>query len=135
MPNSRPSAAVRRLLDGTLDSFEKLELALALHRAPARTLSVPELSKQLQLPRDIVERGVDELCRVGVVHVAGGLARLAIPADDPTALEELAALYDEDRLLVVRTLTDIAMNKIRGMAARTFADAFQLRRKKEDGDG
>jgi hypothetical protein len=53
------------------------------------------------------------------------------PRDIP-AMDEIATLYDEDRLLVVRTLTEIALDRLRGMAARAFADAFQLRKKKEN---
>jgi hypothetical protein len=133
---SRPTAAARRLLDGKLDSFEKLELSIALYRAPAHSLSLSELSTKLQLSIHIVDRGIDELARAGIVQAAGGLARLTIDAQDLPALDEIAAFYDEDRLLVVRTLTEIAMDRIRGMAARAFADAFQLRKKKEeDGDG
>lgn len=136
MPTSRPTAAARRLLNVTLDSFEKLEITIALQRAPAHTLSMPELSEQLQLSSQLVERGVDELARAGVVDVASGRARLTLPPQDVAALDEIATLYDEDRLLVIRTLTEIAMDKMRGMAARAFADAFKIRRKKEEnGDG
>lgn len=135
MSSTRPSAAVRQVLEAQLDSFEKLETALALHRAPAHTSSVPELAKEVQLSEDVVERTVDELRRGGLVHVAGGLVRLTLQPADAAAVSELAELYDEDRVLVVRTLSEIAVEKIRSMAARTFADAFQLRRKKRDSDG
>ena len=66
---------------------------------------------------------------------AGGLVRLTLPADDGKALGELTDLYEEDRITVVRMMSEVAMDKIRGMAARTFADAFTLKKKKEDGDG
>lgn len=135
MPASRPSAVVRRLLDAPLDGFEKLEIVLALHRAPASTSSTPELIRQLQLGRDEVERAVDELRRASTVEVAGGLVRLTVSAEEGAAIAELAQLYDDDRLLVVRTMSEIAMDRIRGMAARTFADAFTIKRKKGDGDG
>lgn len=116
----------------TLNSFEKLEIAIALHRAEAHTLSVAELSTKLRLSYQVVERGIDELVRDGVLHVASSDVRLTLDPRHLPAMDEIATLYDEDRLLVVRTLTEIAMNKIRGMAARAFADAFQLRSKKED---
>jgi DNA-binding IscR family transcriptional regulator len=115
-----------------LDSFEKLEITIALHRV-ATPMSVSELSTNLHLSSQIVERGLDELARAGAVHLADGTARLTLPAQDLPAMDEIVALYDEDRLLVVRTLTEISMDRIRGMAARAFADAFQLRRKNQGG--
>lgn len=129
------TADARRLLDVTLNSFEKLEIAIALHRAEAQTLSVSELGARLRLSSQIIERGIDDLAGAGVLHVVSEHARLILDPRDIPAMDEIAALYDEDRLLVVRTLTEISMDRIRGMAARAFADAFQLRRKKEDGDG
>lgn len=132
--SSRLSAAVRQVLEAQYDSFEKLEIGLALQRAPAQTSSVPELTRLVQLPEDVVDRTVDELCRAGTVHVAGGLVRLTLQPHAAAAAAELAELYDEDRVLVARTLSEISLEKIRGMAARTFADAFQLRKNKKKGD-
>lgn len=89
----------------------------------------------MALPLDIVSRAVDDLTLAGFVENAGGLTRLTASAEDLAAVKELVDLYDEDRILVVRALSQIAMDKIRGMAARTFADAFKLRKKREDDDG
>ncbi len=129
------SPAVRRLLESPLDSFEKLEIVVALHRTAARTSSNAELASAIALPLEIVSRAVDELVRAGFVENAGGLTRLTASPADRAAVGELVELYDEDRILVVRALSQIAMDKIRGMAARTFADAFKLRKKREDDDG
>jgi sulfur relay (sulfurtransferase) DsrF/TusC family protein len=135
VPTPRLTAAARRLLGVSLDSFEKLEISIALHRTAAHTLSVPELCTRLKLSSRVVDRGIDELTHAGVVRLADGAVRLTLDAQDVPAMDEIAALYDEDRLLVVRALTEIAMEKSRGMTARAFADAFQLRKKKEDDDG
>jgi hypothetical protein len=116
----------------TFNSFEKLEIAIALYRAETHALSVAELSAKLRLSSHSVERGIDELADAGVLHVASEIARLTLNPRDIPAMDEIATLYDEDRLLVVRTLTEIALDRLRGMAARAFADAFQLRKKKEN---
>jgi hypothetical protein len=127
----RLSPAALRLLDLRLNSFEKLEITIALHRTAAHTLSVPELSTKLQLSSQmIVEYEIDELARAGVVHSADGVARLTLDPKDIPAMDEIAAIYDEDRLLVVRTLTEISMNKIRGLATQ----AFGLPRNTEEDD-
>ncbi len=108
---------------------------MALFKAAAHTSSEGELSTAVALPLDIVARAVDELTRAGFVKNAGGLTRLTVSAADLAAVKDLVEMYDADRILVVRALSQIAMDKIRGMAARTFADAFKLRMKREDDDG
>jgi hypothetical protein len=117
-----------------LNSFEKLEIAVALFRSATHTLSLSELETKLSLSSQLVERGLDELARAGVVRLDNGFACLTLNPQEVPAMEEIAALYAEDPLLVVRTLTEIAMDKIRGMTARAFADAFRLRKKEEDND-
>lgn len=126
---------VRRLLEDSLDTFEKLEIAVALWRATAHTRSARELATDTRLPIDTIERALGELVAAKFVELAGGLARLAIPAAQREHLGMLVELYEGDRILFVRLLSEISMTKIRGMAARAFADAFQLRKKPEDGDG
>jgi hypothetical protein len=135
VPTHQLTAAARRLLDVMLNSFEKLEITIALHRTPSHALSVFELSTKLKLSSNVVDRGLEELVRAGAVQLVDEVARLALDPKDIPAMDEIAAIYDDDRLLVVRTLTEISMDKIRGMAARAFADAFQLRRKKDNEDG
>lgn len=108
---------------------------MALHRTAVHISSNAELATAVALPVEIVTRAVDDLVRAGFVQNAGGLTRLTISPADLAAVAELVELYDEDRILVVRALSQISMDKIRGMAARTFADAFKLRKKREDDDG
>jgi hypothetical protein len=134
VPTHQLTAAARRLLDVLLNSFEKLEITIALHRTPTHALSLCELSTKLKLSSQIVERGLDELVHAGAVRLVDEVVHLSLAPQDIPAMDEIATVYDDDRLLVVRTLTELSMNRIRGMAARAFADAFQLRRKKEDGD-
>jgi len=130
-----PSAAIRRLLFAPLDSFEKLEVVVALYRASAHTSSVAALAKLCELSPDITSRTIDELARAGFVEGAEGLTRLTAGTEDLAAIGELVAVYDDDRIVIVRALSEISMDKIRRMAARTFADAFNLRKKREDDGG
>lgn len=119
-----------------LDSFEKLEIAVALHGEATHTLSISELETKLpQLSSQFVERELDELAHAGAVQLDNGIARLALDTQDIPAMEEIALLYEEDRLLLIRTLSEISMEKMRRMA-RVFADALPLRRTKSgDSDG
>jgi hypothetical protein len=126
---------VRRLLEGPLDTFEKLEIAVALWHAAAHTRSAREIATQAQLPLELIERALGDLIAASFVELAGGLARLVGRAEQLADVQALVELYESDRIVIVRLLSEISMHKIRGMAARAFADAFQLRKKPEDDDG
>ncbi|MBA3463055.1 MAG: hypothetical protein H0T46_24070 [Deltaproteobacteria bacterium] len=126
---------MRRLLEDSLDTFEKLEIAVALWHATAHTRSARELATHTQLPIDSIERALAELVAAKFVELAGGLARLVIQQAQREHLKTLVELYEGDRILFVRLLSEISVTKIRGMAARAFAEAFQLRKKQEDNDG
>lgn len=140
----RLSSAVRRLLERTIDTFEKLEIVLALFRS-TRPLTMADLERSLDIPVDQIRKFLVELLRDGMVAIesaeagelqgAGQIVRLVPKDDDGAALSELAQVYEEDSVVVVKALSAISVDRIRSMAARTFADAFQLRRKKENDDG
>jgi len=118
------------LLSSSLDTFEKLEVALELARSPAHTSSIGELTTALQMPRDHIERGVQGLRDLCWLDAAGGLLRLDPPPVAAPAFAALRRLYDEDRALIAQAISDVAMEKIRGMAARAFSEAFTAIRKK-----
>lgn len=118
-----------------MDSLEKLEIVVALHRAPAGTSSPAALAATLQLEPELAAVAIADLARANVVESAGGLTRLVRAGEDGAAIDELVALYDQDRLMIMRAMSTIALEKIRGMAARAFADAFHFRKKKDGEDG
>lgn len=121
---------VHRLLSGPLDTFEKLEVAVGIGRAPVQTSSLGELVTVVQMPRDQIEAGVAALRELDWLDVAGGLLRLVPPAADRAAFAALLELYEDDRPLIARVVSEIAMEKIRCMAARAFAEAFVANHKK-----
>jgi len=124
--------AIRKLLRGPLDTFEKLEVAVALVRAPGRALSIPELARTATLTTDQIRRGIDDLQAAKLVNDAGGLVRLVVkPADEP-AFIALADLHARDASAIAVAMSELALDKIRGMTAHAFAEAFQTGRKKDD---
>jgi DNA-binding GntR family transcriptional regulator len=128
---------IGELLKNRIDSFDKLELVVALHGAPRATMSVEDLCRRLKLPREVVRSAVVELRAVSLVALTSqGEVQLLPPTDhDREIVATLVTLYSEDRVEVVRTLGQIAVERIRGMASRAFADAFVIRRKPpKDGD-
>jgi DNA-binding GntR family transcriptional regulator len=120
------SPALRQLLE-RVSSFEKLELVIALRRAPAQQSTVHELARTLDVDRDEVRALVNELAGDGLlVASAGGEVTLAAHAG---AMDELAALYDADKLVLVKAIAERAMDRLRNLAGRAFAEAFVIRKK------
>ncbi|MGE0547884.1 MAG: hypothetical protein AB7O24_02675 [Kofleriaceae bacterium] len=127
----QPSRELLDMLETKLDSLEKLELVLALRDAPNVTSSVNELAATLKFAPEILRQVADEISSALVVS-ENDVVRLVIHRDDPV-LVEAARLHGESRHQMLGLLSTIAIDRIRRMAARAFADAFHIRGKK-DGD-
>ena len=105
-----------------LDSFEKLELLIALDRAGEPQADVdPEVATGLVASRAIAATPA------GYVLDFGG--------PWGAHLRALLDLYAADRLEVVTLMSKAALERMRERAARAFADAFVIRKKKGDDDG
>lgn len=122
---------VRDLLKSRIDSFEKLELVVALHAAPRTTMPIEQLATQLKMTRASVRHAALELRSAALVEVttAGEVQLIPPSSRDVAAVDELVRCYREDEFAVVKALGEIALERIRNMAARAFADAFVLRKK------
>jgi len=133
------SPDLKELLSRRVESFEKVELVLALRNAPHNTLTIDELAASMHLPREILRRLVVDLRSSSLVdHTDKGAIRLTlVNGTDEAAISELATAYASDPILVMRFLSEVAMNRIRTMASRAFADAFIIGKKKgnRDDDG
>jgi hypothetical protein len=123
------------LMQAHLDSFEKLELVRTL-RASVRPLSRSELESECRFSPGTVREALASLGHMKVIELDAerNFARLGQIAKDP-AFETLMRFYDDDRSAVLAMLSKVAMDRIRSMAARAFADAFILRKKQGDDDG
>ena len=131
VPPKDPSPALRRLIERRLDSYEKLELILALRDAPDGTLTVAALARELQIGTDVLRRLVATVAATGLVTLDGA-DQVKFTAPDLEVLDEAAHMFAEDRSAVIALFSTIAMDRIRGMAARSFADSFKLRKKGDD---
>lgn len=124
---------VRELLE-TVDSFEKLELVCRMGSRPTSAWTMPEISDGLGMSPDVLEEPARALIVAGLVaRTDDGRLRLAtVNARTAQAIATLTRLYTDEKLLVVRAVTQLAMERIRSTAVRTFADAFVIRRKKPE---
>lgn len=129
-PNASP--ALRRLLETKLDTFEKLELALVL-RAAADPMPLVDAARELQVGPDVLRRVALDVQRGRLLQVLEDDRLRLTPTDgELEALAQGAELYARDRSALFELMTAVAMNRLRSMAARTFADAFRLRKKEDE---
>jgi hypothetical protein len=127
LPNEPDVQAARRLIDEVIDTFEKLEIVLHVHRTGLSVINTREIAEAISLSVEEVEKCVKTLRQKRVLESTGPWA---------SALTALANLYEDDRLEVLNYMTKKALARVRQDAARTFADAFVIKpKKKGDADG
>ncbi len=127
---------VLELLRTRVASIEQLEALLLLHREVDRQWSVEEIGERLSLPAGQLAPELDALVRVGMLARSGRALDVRwqyAPRDaaSDAMVVRLAAVYAVRRLEVLRLLNDLALQRIRGSAARAFADSFVIGRKKD----
>jgi hypothetical protein len=123
------------LLDAKLDTLEKLEIALALRDAAERTSTIDSLAHHLQVGPSALAVVIGEMKRADVISVAGDSVTLMLDGAHAPLLAEAELLYQRRPSDFIRLFSTIAMHRIRRMAARSFSDAFQLRKKKDGDNG
>lgn len=116
------------LLDEHLDTLEKLEVVLTLRDA-GKPLTLTDLARELQVGSEALRRVAMSVVESGIIEAfEDDVLRLRSGSWDPQ-LVEAAQVYSEDPKALMRVFTRIAMGRIRGRAAATFADAFRIRKK------
>jgi hypothetical protein len=126
---------VLELLRQYIETFEDLEVALALTRAGVQGRSPAGLAAELNLPDAMVAGAVERMIRLGLIRSAGGAGdRLMIDRSDPqraAAIDELVEQYTSDRVTVMAQMSANALERVRTAAVRAFARAFVLGGKKD----
>jgi hypothetical protein len=130
---SLPDGA-RHLLLGPIDSFEKLEVVIALCASGNAPLSLAALEARTGAPSSVLKTALEQLTTAGVVAARGGNWRLAPECDGP-AIDDLVRAWSSSRTVVLDVMTQRSLERIRASTARRFADAFKLRPEKRDPGG
>jgi len=113
-----------------VDSIEKLELLVHLSQVGPATS--PTLASKLGLPEPMVAEAITALIASGVAAKHPDKSIHYVP-DTPhhATVIALAKLYEEDRIIVLRLITQISIERVRSEAVRVFADAFVFRAPKK----
>ena len=115
------------LLRDYVQTFEELEVVLALARTGRGALSVDELVIGTTLPEPTVQAALAALTRRGLVRdMPPGHA---IDDRDPQLTTQVAALlagYQTNRVGIMAAMATNALMRVRTSAVRAFARAFLL---------
>lgn len=129
------AAELLAVLRDRVTSLEQLEALLRLRGETHDRWSAADLATRLGLPIHAVEEALAALATQGLVHELDddGQRRWCYRADavDDAVVLRLAEYYRARPLEVMRLLSAQALDRIRNSAARAFADAFVIGRKKD----
>ncbi len=134
---------VRALLRDRIESYEELEILLALERMPGAGKTAEELSAAVRVDLPLVERAVRALESRRLIERRSTAPRgterepiyvyaPATPALDDT-VRALAKAYAEQPIPIIKVMSENAIQRVRTEAARAFSEAFILRKDKNDG--
>jgi hypothetical protein len=115
----------RKLLE-RLDSFEQLHLLVLVMGDPHARWTASRLDDLT--PGADVRPIVQDLVDAGVL-VPGPAGTVSLEPALVASARALLRSYKEDPLPIIRTLTQRSMERLRKATARTFSEAFVLRRK------
>lgn len=125
------------LLQDSILSIEELEVLLRL-RATRDARTPFELAETLNIPESIAESAVASLEQAGfLASTTRGRSRAYAfaPRNEQlaAAVEALAACYRDNRMQVILTISNNAIERMRHGVLQRFSDAFRISRDKKDG--
>jgi hypothetical protein len=124
---------VRAFVAQYVSSVAKLELLLLLRREPIKAWSAAEAARLFALAPEMTANLLTELCRDGLATVAPDdppLYRFAPPAPAVgQVLDRTIALYQERRVAMIQLIYGRPRDSL-----RSFADAFELKKKNKEQD-
>ncbi|HTJ42959.1 MAG TPA: hypothetical protein VL463_12735 [Kofleriaceae bacterium] len=115
-----------------LDSFEKLEVVLALHGAQPPRAAVA-LANDLHLDPIPLDEALRGLVSAHVLEKRSDGYRLEANGPWARHVEALVEMQRADRMQVVTLMSKTALERMRARANRAFADAFVIAKKKDGG--
>jgi len=131
---------VRALLHEHIESYEQLEVLLLLRRERYEAWTVTGLAARLRVREELIESALERLEAAGLVATTGSAPapRFAYRPSSSgldAAAGRLDREYAERPIRVIQHMSANAIERLRTAAMHTFADAFVLKKKKDDDRG
>lgn len=125
---------VQRFIATHIDSIEKLEVLLLLRSRAEREWNARDVSQELRITEASAAARLEDLtARRLLVKVSGSTLSYRygpVGAEDEQDVGELQATYSTRRVSVISFIFSKPLDKVRG-----FAEAFRLKRDKDEGNG
>lgn len=125
---------VQRFISTHIDSIEKLEVLLLMRARADREWNARDVSMELRITEASAAARLQDLTarRLLVAQEGPPLSYRYRPpsSEDDQAVAELQETYNTRRVSVISFIFSKPLDKVRG-----FADAFRLKREKDDGHG
>jgi hypothetical protein len=124
----------RELIQKRIHSIEALEVVLALHEQAGQAVPKQELCTKLRISSASADSALAELCSGGLVECHGAEAHYRpATAELAEAVDALVVSYAQKRVEMLVLISKNAIGRVRNGALRTFAEAFRVRGRKDDG--
>jgi hypothetical protein len=137
MQANDPPEDTNRLLRDHIESYEQLELLILLRTEPNHLWTLEALSARLAIPAPLVSLALDGLRSSGLVETqtrAGNKHHAYVVQSDrvEATVGRLIQAYRENPIPIIKQMSANAIERVRAGALSTFADAFILRKGKND---
>ena len=135
MTDSAIAAEVRTLVAERLHGYEQLEALLFLHARPGEECPAEAVAAALRIPVEAAAGALEDL----VAHGLAGAREASRPVyrfapstpELRAAVASLARAYADQRLAVIKLMSENAIERLRTEATRAFADSFLIGRRKK----
>jgi len=125
---------VQRFIATHIDSIEKLEVLLLLRSRADREWNARDVSQELRITESSATARLEDLTARRLLVKASGSASSyrysPASSDDDEDVGELQSTYSTRRVSVISFIFSKPLDRVRG-----FADAFRLKRDKDEGNG
>ena len=129
---------VRALLHEHIETYEQLEVLLLLRRERYEEWTIAALAARLRVRDELIGSAVDRLKSGGLVAAVSGAGAVRFayrPGSSglDAAAGHLDREYAQRPLRIIQLMSANAIERVRTAALHTFADAFVLKKKDDDG--
>ncbi len=132
------SAELAALLRERIEDYEQLEILRLLQSDRTASWTVTDIAARLKLDAERIAAGLNELQKGGLIRSGQREEPRRFSFAPATAelglvIERLMALYDVQPIEIIKHMSANAIERVRTAALRAFADAFVIRRNKDNG--
>ncbi len=133
------SADIAVLLRERIEDYEQLDILRLLQSDRTAAWTVTDIAERLKLDEERIAAGLNKLEKGELIIRSGrqGEPRkfsfAPASAELGLVVEQLIALYDVQPIEIVKHMSANAIERVRTAALRAFADAFVIRRSKDNG--